>query len=356
LIMKLKTILRRILRIGATLAGVLLLLEALCFGVILVSNYLIYGKPHELATIKYNPATIFIRENIPRPTRHNRTAPDPADNRLIWFFGGSTTMSDTRDHALTLPSLVVSELNKAQERISFSAVNFGMSAFNSLQEAHFLQQMLAQRGDRPDLVIFYDGANDAGYLSQYRDIRGHFGFRRVRALVESQAKGFLGLFRPINAYLKSSFIKELYDKINQVMIPLKEDSDLLSEYGLSLEKRYDHIQESVMARGGRFMLFLQPIRHLEEKHPSSQKRSAGGGLLERLSGLTVYGHNTRVVYRGIRDRLAGKEYFRDISDCLDSGKGTLYKADGVHVTDQGRREVAVVMSRIIQEKTGIGAP
>ena len=350
-----KSAFKKAVRLFILFVGLLVFVESLSFGVVITVNYIPFGKPYELGSVRYNPSTTFIRENIPRATENNRLADDPSDNRLIWFFGGSTTWSHTQEDARTLPSLVLQELNKNKERIRFSAVNFGMKAFNSLQEEGYLHQMLAGRNDRPDLVIFYDGANDAIYLSQCRDIRGHYGFRRIRALVESRPGGFLGLFRPLNAYIRASYMKELWDKLRQVAVPLQEESGLLAEYGKVLEKRYDYIHRVAWAHEARFLMFLQPIRYVSGPASTPEAAEGRSGPINRLAAMSMLSFNYQNVYRRIRNSLDGKPYFHDLSSCLDFGPRGAYQDDGIHLTDQGRQEVARAMSRIILEKAAAPA-
>ena len=76
----------------------------------------------------------------------------------VWFLGGSTTWGTGADDANTIPSLVAQALD-------ISVLNLGESGFNSTQELIQLHMMLAE-GYRPDLVVFYDGINDAKMFCQ----------------------------------------------------------------------------------------------------------------------------------------------------------------------------------------------
>jgi lysophospholipase L1-like esterase len=76
----------------------------------------------------------------------------------VWFFGGSTMFgfsAQRDDH--TIPSEVV-RLAEA-DGTTVRARNFGAPGYVNFQETVLLAQVLAS-GERPDLVVFYDGIND----------------------------------------------------------------------------------------------------------------------------------------------------------------------------------------------------
>jgi len=81
--------------------------------------------------------------------------------RKVWFFGGSTTMGTGLPATSTLPALLQERLNaRGGER--FCVFNLGMASQESTQELLLFYEML-QRGFRPQVVIFYDGINEAFY-------------------------------------------------------------------------------------------------------------------------------------------------------------------------------------------------
>ncbi|MCB1017793.1 MAG: SGNH/GDSL hydrolase family protein [Acidimicrobiales bacterium] len=76
----------------------------------------------------------------------------------VWFFGGSTMFgfSAQRDEH-TIPSEVV-RLAEA-DGVRVRAHNFGSPGYVNMQETALAAQLLAA-GERPDLMVFYDGIND----------------------------------------------------------------------------------------------------------------------------------------------------------------------------------------------------
>ena len=85
------------------------------------------------------------------PTESVDTSP------TIYMFGGSTMWGVGARDGYTIPSSLGREL--AKRGVSATIVNFGENGYVSTQERIALELAL-QRGERPDLVIFYDGIND----------------------------------------------------------------------------------------------------------------------------------------------------------------------------------------------------
>ncbi|MEP6571451.1 MAG: SGNH/GDSL hydrolase family protein [Gemmatimonadota bacterium] len=87
-----------------------------------------------------------------------QAAPVGANPRRVWFFGGSTLWGTWQRDSHTIPSLVSAGLS--QRGITNVEVrNFGETGYVFTQEVLRLVLEL-QAGERPDVVVFYDGAND----------------------------------------------------------------------------------------------------------------------------------------------------------------------------------------------------
>jgi lysophospholipase L1-like esterase len=100
-----------------------------------------------------------------RVTPQPRTPAVPAAR--VYFFGGSTMWGTAQRDDHTIPAEAARRLQALAgpgERIEVT--NFGESGYVMTQE--LLALMLALRaGDRPDVVVFYDGINDVGTAVQY---------------------------------------------------------------------------------------------------------------------------------------------------------------------------------------------
>ena len=95
----------------------------------------------------------------------------------IFMFGGSTLWGSGARDAFTIPSILARRLQA--EGVAATVVNMGEVGYVSTQEVIGLLLRL-QKGDVPDLVIFYDGVNDTSSAFQ-QQIAGlpHNEFNRV---------------------------------------------------------------------------------------------------------------------------------------------------------------------------------
>jgi lysophospholipase L1-like esterase len=91
--------------------------------------------------------------------------PDGARPLRIFMFGGSTVWGTGARDAFTIPSIVARQL--AAAGVPADVTNYGESGFVSTQEVITLMLQI-QKGNIPDLVIFYDGVNDTFSAFQQR--------------------------------------------------------------------------------------------------------------------------------------------------------------------------------------------
>jgi hypothetical protein len=343
---------RRVYALFKWLIIVLVCIEVGCFLAVVISNYVIYGRPTEGAGVVYDSQTLFLSRYGMRQTVNNSVSEDPSLNRTIWMFGGSTMRGATEDDAATIPSLVVRDLNATQRPRHFSALNLGTNSFNSLLETEYLQKLLIERRPFPNIIVFYDGANDANYFAKQRHPHAHYGRSKVRALVESYDRRFFGLFKQLNAMLYSSSTYEIYCKLHFVAIPMEEDSALLKQFVDLAEARYDYVNKVTDCFGAKFFLFWQPIRWVEDCEVAKEIAKDDEGLLANSDRFAAVRTNLSVTLRAIRKRLLGKSYFHDLSQALCDRKAPVYAADGVHLNDAGRKMISQAIAEILSQQMG----
>jgi hypothetical protein len=323
------------------------LVELCSFLVINVSNYWIYGQFRDGDPIRYDPYALFVRYDGPRPTTHNPTAADPGNCRIIWLFGGSTMNGPNPHDDKTIPSFLAQILNREEPRVPAYLVNFGEPSFNSLMETKYLQKMLIESPALPQVIVFYDGANDCAYFAQNRTPYAHHGYRRLRGMVESYHQSLFGLFKPLNAALYASFTREFYDKIRQGLLPIAADSPVLRQMVDLTEKRYDYIQKVAGAFGAKFLLFWQPCWWVENGRVAPEVRDGEHLVAGSLSALR---HNFEVTYDALAARLKDKPFFIDFRNVLCARTEPMYEPDGIHLEDAGSQMVARAMGRILKER------
>lgn len=344
---------KKVLRFLGSLLKWLLLavmaVEVLCFLVVTVSNRLIYGSIWEGSRVWYDPYILY-REGV-RPTSHN--APDPSGprHRTIWLFGGSTMRGGSLPEEQTIPSFLARTLNEEAKPQSFTLVNFGENSFNSLLETKYLQKALIESPGPPDLVIFYDGANDSVYTAQYRTPYAHHGYRRMRAMVESYRRSFFGLLKPLNAAWYVSFTRELYDKVHQVGVPLKPEEEWLQQCAQATAQRYEHVRRLAAGYGAAFILFRQPILWVERTPPAPAVRQQEEGYQILGARFSAVRRNFAVAYDVLYQGVKDKPYFVDFRDVLCPRTTLVYRPDGVHLEAAGNEMVARNMSRVLREKS-----
>jgi len=106
----------------------------------------------------------------------------------VWIFGGSTIYGTGVPDAETLPSYLSRDLNR-DLRECVEVTNFGNESYVTNQEAILLGEQL-KRGGRPDVVIFYDGFNDAHVGMAAADpASAHYGFEIIKARAEGSLRG-----------------------------------------------------------------------------------------------------------------------------------------------------------------------
>ena len=103
----------------------------------------------------YRGRFVTIDERGLRPTPGEREA-GPEALRILCF-GGSTMMGMGARDTATIPAVLARRLAELGHRAAVT--NFGQLGHNSTQETVTLQQLL-KRGERADIVVFYDGINE----------------------------------------------------------------------------------------------------------------------------------------------------------------------------------------------------
>jgi len=332
---------------------VLACVEVMSFLVITISNFVVYGHAREGSRAVYDPYTLFLQSPGVRPTANNSVTADAKNSRTVWMFGGSTMRGSTDHDDRTIPSFLAEYLNSNGSGTHFTVTNFGMNSFNSLLETKYLQKLLAESDLAPDVVIFYDGANDAKYFAEHLSPYGHHGYRRVKALIESYYKSWFGLLKPLNAALYSSFTKELYDKYAEFFVPLTPAPEELPKLASLTQKRYEHVSKLAECCGAKFIVFWQPMLWVEDCRAPDSVREKERGLLISVDRMATARENLALPYKAILERLKGKPYFVDFRDVLCGRAVPMYQADGVHLNDDGRKTIASNMAKEIEKRLGM---
>ena len=324
------------------LIGGIILLEVVCFLVICLSNYWIYGQLRDGELVHYDPYALFLEGT--RRTYHN--PPTGKEALTFWFFGGSAMRGATDYDDRTIPSYLAQIWNREEKQLPAAMINHGEDGFNSLMETKYLQKLLIEKR-APAAIIFYDGANDSAYFAQHRTPDAHQGYERVRGMIEDYHRSFFGLLKPLNAAMWSSFTRELYDKIRQGVIPIAPDAPELRQFVDSCEERYDYVNKVAASFGAKFLLIWQPCWWAETAPVAEQVKKKEDLILSKKSTLR---HNFLVTYRALVARLQKKPYFINLQNVMCSRTEPVYQPDGIHMLDAGRKIVAQRFDQILRER------
>jgi hypothetical protein len=318
---------------------------------ILSMNYLVVGYAPE-QKVRYDPYALFLDAGATPRTVSPSTRSDNKFNFIIWMFGGSTLLRGS-DKGTNIPNLLSRIINSEDPHYSFTITNFAVNSFNSLMETKYLEKALIEEDPKPNLIVFLDGANDVVWFGLYRDPYAHYGYNKVKGLVESPRNCPLPFLTPYYVAFQASFTKELYDRFALAASAIDPGSTGVKMMCEKSRQRYDYINKMAEAHGAKFVLFWQPMLWVETcELPSGLEHTEGGfiGNLMNRRGLGVVRQNIIVVYDALEARLKVKPYFVSLRNVLCDREAPAYDADGVHYTDLGKEKMARRMSWVVRKE------
>ncbi|MBL8774605.1 MAG: SGNH/GDSL hydrolase family protein [Acidimicrobiales bacterium] len=267
--------------------------------------------------------------NVTNRVRRSYETTLPGEPLDVWFFGGSTMFGfDGQRDDHTIPSEVV-RLGEAEGR-PIRARNYGAQGLTNYQETQIFAQLLVS-GERPDLVVFYDGINDIALQLQnalaHRDVAGEPGQLQSNLIREAMtATGITpsdaapSPLLPANAPVPAGEVS--LDDLVQ---------DIVGVYG-------DGIELSINlgnAYGVPVLHFWQPdLLTRTPLDPGEEELLAVQGMDEMIYG------SLRAFWARVRAALP--EGVIDISTAFDQLDVPVL-SDIVHVNEDGARAVAAAM-------------
>lgn len=264
---------------------------------------------------------------------HQSTNLAAKTNSTVHFFGGSTMWGEGSDDQHTIPAL----FNKVNP--SLNVYNHAQLAYNSRQELDALISLYS-KDKKADIVIFYDGVNDAAFLclSEIKQLPAH------RLVPMYREKLYVGK----SALIKDVLGKIFYENILKVILkltykPTHDNSpyDCLRTPGKAEEiaeimmKNWELAHEIVTNRGGKFIAILQPAAFI------------GNPKTDYLELDEELGKNFSEVYKHIKQKIAERkhQWIYDLSNKFD-GNDYIY-IDFCHVSPKGNEIIAKEISNIV---------
>jgi lysophospholipase L1-like esterase len=272
--------------------------------------------------------------------------------QTVYFFGGSAMFGWFQRDEHTIPS----ELARLAEAdgLPLRVVNYGTPAYVNWQESLQLQSLLSA-GHRPDVAVFYDGANEL--VSQFsqgphsdpettltRQIGGQLGFGLTRP-----PTGRGGLLGFTDAWARVSVVHRLGERVGVLSDPDGPSDDVLvspwlgtqnvkvaarGSYAASIYSRgVDVVRRLADSYGIRANFFWQPSVYSKRVLEGEQR--AVGSLGTDPAAWTLAAKTARAA-------LPARAV--DLSTVLDSTRKPLMY-DFVHTNELGARIVAQAIYR-----------
>jgi hypothetical protein len=280
-------------------------------------------------TRPYNGKTTHINE---KGDRVHTASSSGKSEKIVRFFGGSTMWGEGSDDEHTIPAL----FNK--QFPSYAVTNHAQLAYNSRQELDALITLYA-RNQKADLVIFYDGVNDAAFLcpKEINDLPSH------RLVPMFREKLYVGNMK----YVKEAFYKFFLENIIRVVRKYSDQSkkespyDCLSDPNKAEEiaeimmKNWELAHEIVTSRGGKFVAVLQPAAFVGKPRTDHLK------LDEDLKA------NFAEVYRRLKLKIGQRNHpwIYDLSDKFD--RDEYIYIDFCHVSPNGNEIMAKAIGDVV---------
>ncbi len=317
------------------------------------------------ARVRYEPFTVWRRP--PYASETVNVGPDrqrvvPGSDctpgaRKIWFFGGSSMWGTSSPDWATIPALFRAEMHE-RTTAPLCVRNFGESAWSSTQEVIALVKAL-QRGELPDVAVFYDGANDLNFAFENGDPYGHAQFAIVRRQFDRSRRsrgGGRGVERSPSELLRW-FAPNLAARVDQAWPVAPEQAaghrldpgELAAEAVRVLRLNREVVRALASRFGFEVHFFWQPylvagrkpLAPGEEQMMASARRYRPGflSMVEFANALVASGQ-------------APDE--TDLSRVFEGTTEQVY-TDPVHVTPRGNELVVRAMVRAIGEKIASGS-
>jgi lysophospholipase L1-like esterase len=270
----------------------------------------------------------------------------------VFAFGGSTTWGACARDDYTIPSLLAKSL-AGNPDYDVEVRNFGQMGWVTSQELIYLYELL-RRGERPDLVVFYDGINDT-FLGYQQGIAGLTQNEFLRAQefgILASSSGRKRLYRTaLRTFLMNTGMADLikllsgmdkatYERTETVPMPmlayLAPPSDFEGTQAVEQDIVNIYLFNTQMVRtlgerfGFRALFYWQPV--IFSKHPLAAYEKAFVGARSRDE-----------FFDGTYQRLAAAAPaagVHDISGILNNQGAKTYFVDPWHITEEGNALVA----------------
>jgi lysophospholipase L1-like esterase len=271
--------------------------------------------------------TVNIDANGVRLTVQN---PSKEAARKLWLFGGSTLWGTGTPDALTIPSLLATQLSDANVQIT----NFGESGYVSQQSLLRLMELL-KSGEKPDWVIFYDGVNDVFSALQ----------NGVAGWPQNEANRRLEFNVARDGKQAARLLLQSFSGVQRVLAPAPPvlDVDQLAvAVALNYAANIKMLDALAQAYGFDYLAVWQPVIFSKPNLTAFEQDAMG-------TQAVAHRDLSHAAHREVSALLNARPSFVDLYALFDSNNQPLY-LDFCHLGPQGNAEVAAALAKIWQHR------
>ncbi|MFY8001445.1 MAG: hypothetical protein ACOVSW_22825 [Candidatus Kapaibacteriota bacterium] len=304
------------------------------------------GQVYEPYSLWKNPDYEGKTFNIVGGYRKTVNPPYTQDDSVmkVFVFGGSTMFCVDTPDEWTIASQISKKLHEAFPGKRFEVSNYGLPGFVNDQEAVLLSKLLMD-GKRPDMVIFYDGFNEANLKVGPTKPIPHGLYEMYDQIHRSIKERLWG-----NLVWKSSLLQLVmrsrtqggkYEKNPQI---LKERSEAVCQHYIGT---IQFVQKLGAEYGFKTAFFWQPSL-LTTAKPLTTEETALKTIVAASNG-DCYGILHQTVRRQIFDNptFSNQPIF-DVNNAFDSVKGAAF-VDYAHLGPIGNEAIATSIVKHLQQ-------
>jgi lysophospholipase L1-like esterase len=261
----------------------------------------------------------------------------------VWMFGGSTLYGTGVPDFATLPSYLSRDLHTAGIACAMVS-NFGAEGYVTNQELIVLTEQL-KAGRRPDLVIFYDGVNDAYAGAVSPGIpNAHISLGNIKARLEGSLAGRLDFLRNSSALQLAMLAANSVRRVH-ASAPESEETQCKAAAALdNYEANLRMAQTLAQAYGFRVLSFWQPALIYGHKPLARfEMRIAGNEAWANIF------HTLNTVYAEAEGRSENCGDFVFLGRIFDSTSEPFYIDKWMHLAPEGNEFVAATIARYAQD-------
>lgn len=265
----------------------------------------------------------------------------------VFAFGGSTMWGWGAPDWGTIPAYLQAGFAALTER-PICVMNFGQDAFVSTQSLIELLMQL-QAGNRPDLVLFYDGVNEVYAAYQSGQPRLHADFYDISTKFEGDRHLFVEWLKTSRLFsLLTSVVSRLDSQPSTPSLNAMtyrtmgvDAATLANSVIQTYLGNYELVEALAQVYEFEFFFFWQPSIAVGDKSLTSEEQQIQSELDPALVDLY------QAIYRRIEQTAPAFRNLYDLADILDSRPEQIWIDTWGHVTPIGNRLIAEGMLGII---------